>query len=45
MGNQVFDITPFLSMLIEAGGNSSFDVNMKDNNGEAISKTLKLKVQ
>ena len=45
VGNQVFDITPFLSMLIKAGGNSSFDVNMKDNNGETISKTLKLKVQ
>ena len=45
VGNQVFDITPFLSMLIGAKGSSSFDVSMKDNNGEAISKTLKLKVQ
>lgn len=44
-GNQKFDITPFLDLLVGAGGNSSFAVTMGDKNGETISKTLKLTVK
>lgn len=44
-GNQKFDITPFLDLLVGAGGSSSFAVTMKDQNGETISKTVKLIVK
>lgn len=44
-GNQKFDITPFLDLLVGTGGSSSFAVTMGDKNGETISKTLKLTVK
>lgn len=43
--NQRFDISPFLSLLLDVGGNSSFTVYMKDKNGKDVDETLKLTVK
>lgn len=44
-GNQKFDISPFLDLLVQVGGDSSFAVSMKDKNGKSVNQTLKLTVK
>lgn len=43
--NQQFDISPFLNLLVEVGGSSSFTVSMKDKNGKTVNETIKLTVK
>lgn len=44
-GNQKFDISPFLDLLVQVGGNSSFLVSMKDKNGKSVEQTITLTVK